>query len=69
VIRMRRHGIQMHLAREGGDLVDRGRNAWVGSVPPDRSLEQLAMTVSILRQRVEADHRADRAERNTAARS
>lgn len=37
---------------------------WVGSVLPARSLEQLAATLSTLRQRLEADERTDRVERS-----
>lgn len=37
-------------------------NTWVGSVLPAGVLEQLATSLSMLRQRAEADHRTDRAE-------
>ncbi|HEY4570985.1 MAG TPA: MarR family winged helix-turn-helix transcriptional regulator [Kribbella sp.] len=35
---------------------------WVGSILPAEVLEQLAVSLSMLRQRAESDHRTDRAE-------
>jgi hypothetical protein len=35
---------------------------WVGSVLPADVLEQLGVSLSMLRQRAQADHRTDRAE-------
>jgi DNA-binding MarR family transcriptional regulator len=57
------------LLAEAGPTVEAELDVWVGSVLPDRSLEQFAVTLSKLRQHVEGDHRTDRVERNTEARS
>jgi DNA-binding MarR family transcriptional regulator len=37
-------------------------NTWIGSVLPAKVLTELATSLSMLRQRAEADHRTDRAE-------
>ena len=42
---------------------------WVGSVLPTRSVETLAVTLSMLRQRLEVDERTNRIERSAPAQS
>ena len=46
--------------------VDAELNTWLGSVLPAKVLTDLATSLSMLRQRAEADHRTDRAEPKAA---
>jgi DNA-binding MarR family transcriptional regulator len=50
------------ILAEAAPTVEAGLHTWIGSVLPADVLENLAVSLSMLRQRAEVDHRTDRVE-------